>query len=236
MSNQTLQQQIDYYRARASEYDEWFLRQGRYDRGEAHSQQWFQEVGVIQQALALFNPAGKVLEFASGTGWWTEQLAQYAQELTCVDASPETIALNRNRLDAVDHSAQIRYLEADIFQWTPQPEEVGSWDVVFFSFWLSHVPPEQFDSFWAMVKSCLKPGGQVFFIDSLYNGDATARDQFLRTEQDVMMTRKLNDGREFEIVKVFYVPEDLASTLAGWGWEIEIRETEQFFLYGLGKC
>ena len=26
-------EQIAYYRARAGEYDEWFLRQGRYDRG-----------------------------------------------------------------------------------------------------------------------------------------------------------------------------------------------------------
>ena len=28
-----LDEQIAYYRARASEYDEWFLRQGRYDLG-----------------------------------------------------------------------------------------------------------------------------------------------------------------------------------------------------------
>ena len=30
-----ISQQIDYYRARADEYDQWFLRQGRYDRGPA---------------------------------------------------------------------------------------------------------------------------------------------------------------------------------------------------------
>jgi hypothetical protein len=27
-----LQEELAYYRARAGEYDEWFLRQGRYDR------------------------------------------------------------------------------------------------------------------------------------------------------------------------------------------------------------
>jgi hypothetical protein len=31
-----LADQIAYYRARAGEYDEWFLRQGRYDRGLEH--------------------------------------------------------------------------------------------------------------------------------------------------------------------------------------------------------
>ncbi|MCH8183822.1 MAG: hypothetical protein IID55_11620 [Proteobacteria bacterium] len=30
-----LAQQIDYYRARAAEYDQWWHREGRYDRGEA---------------------------------------------------------------------------------------------------------------------------------------------------------------------------------------------------------
>jgi hypothetical protein len=31
-----LQEQIEYYRERALEYDEWFFHQGRDDRGEAH--------------------------------------------------------------------------------------------------------------------------------------------------------------------------------------------------------
>ena len=31
-----LGEQVEYYRARAEEYDEWFFRQGRYDRGPEH--------------------------------------------------------------------------------------------------------------------------------------------------------------------------------------------------------
>jgi len=30
-----LKEQLEYYRARAAEYDQWWLRQGRYDRGAA---------------------------------------------------------------------------------------------------------------------------------------------------------------------------------------------------------
>ena len=33
VSNQTLQDMKQYYRERATEYDEWFYRQGRYDVG-----------------------------------------------------------------------------------------------------------------------------------------------------------------------------------------------------------
>ena len=31
-----LDEQMAYYRARADEYDEWFFREGRYDRGPEH--------------------------------------------------------------------------------------------------------------------------------------------------------------------------------------------------------
>ena len=86
-----IEQQIAYYRARASEYDEWFLRQGRYDRGEAHKEQWFAEVAQLQKALADFGPKGEVLELACGTGWWTENLISYAETLTAVDASEEVL-------------------------------------------------------------------------------------------------------------------------------------------------
>ena len=46
-----LAEQIAYYRARATEYDEWFLRLGRYDRGEEQNRQWFAEVEQAREAL-----------------------------------------------------------------------------------------------------------------------------------------------------------------------------------------
>ena len=63
-----LQDQIVYYQARAAEYDQWFLRQGRYDRGAELNQQWFQEVAQVRQALDQFKPHGRILELACGTG------------------------------------------------------------------------------------------------------------------------------------------------------------------------
>jgi len=48
-SAQIIQDQIAYYRARANEYDEWFLRQGRYDHGPEWRQQWLAEVHEVQQ-------------------------------------------------------------------------------------------------------------------------------------------------------------------------------------------
>jgi 2-polyprenyl-3-methyl-5-hydroxy-6-metoxy-1,4-benzoquinol methylase len=223
-----LTEQIDYYKARAGEYDDWFMRRGRYDYGPERNQEWFDEVDLLRRALGAFRPDGDVLEFASGTGWWTEQLLKYASHIVAVDAAAETIALNCARV----HSDRVRYEQADIFAWQPQASE--RYDVVFFSFWLSHVPPERFDAFWGLVRSALKPQGRVFLIDSRFNPSSTARDHRLEDPLATTATRRLNDGRTYEIVKLFYEPRRLEEQLASLGWQAEIQQTPEHFIYGSG--
>src|SRR4051794_24193044 len=149
-----LREQLDYYRQRAAEYDQWWLRQGRYDRGPIQRAQWFAEASEVQAALIEFRPQGRILELACGTGIWTEQLAPYAEQLTAVDASAEMLAINAARV-----TSPVRYLQADLFEWQPSGEQ---YDTIFFGFFLSHVPPERFSTFWRLVGSCLAPGGRVF--------------------------------------------------------------------------
>src|ERR1700676_5216230 len=150
-----LDQQIAYYRARAPEYDEWFLREKRYDRGPEHRKEWFRDVEQIAAVLRSTVREADVLELACGTGLWTQRLAENNRRIVAVDSSPEVIAINRERLG----SANVEYTIADIFSWTPST----TFDLVFFSFWLSHVPPGRFDAFWANVRAALRPGGQAFF-------------------------------------------------------------------------
>lgn len=219
-----LREQVDYYRARAGEYEQWFFRQGRYDRGQEFAREWFQEVERVRCALGEFRPEGTVLELAGGTGLWTKVLAEYASTLTVVDSSPEMIAINRERVAAFP----VTYIEADLFEWSPD----RLYDVVFFSFWLSHVPSARFEQFWRRVGEALAPAGRVFLIDSLDHPGYTWRDPGPEGEPPEIVRRELNDGREFHIVKIFYRPEQLAERLRGLGWNASLRASGQFFLYG----
>ncbi|MGH7067260.1 MAG: class I SAM-dependent methyltransferase [Acetobacteraceae bacterium] len=221
-----LAEQVAYYRARAGEYDEWWRREGRYDHGAEAKRRWQDEVAVVERALEEFAPRGDVLELACGTGWWTRRLAEYAQTLTCVDASREVIAINRARLAAAGHQSQ-RYLEADLFGWRAGRR----YDVVFFSFWLSHVPPERFEGFWSMVAEALKPHGRVFLIDSWRETTSGAGDP-RRPDEAGLQERRLNDGQTFRIIKLFYEPDVLAARLRRSGWRAELHRTEHYFIYG----
>jgi ubiquinone/menaquinone biosynthesis C-methylase UbiE len=218
-----LQEQVAYYRARAPEYDEWFLRQGRYDLGEEQNTRWRAELETVVRVLASFGPRGRALELAGGTGFWTELLVLTAHEVTVVDASPESLEINRRRVA----DPRVEYVEAGLFTW--QPDQ--AYDAVVFAFWLSHVPPELFGGFWDLVARCLAPGGRVFFIDNL-NPSSTAYDHRRLEPGEVTVTRGLNDGREFRIYKHFYRPDELARLLEARGWRTSVRATATYFLYG----
>jgi demethylmenaquinone methyltransferase/2-methoxy-6-polyprenyl-1,4-benzoquinol methylase len=227
MRSDVLQEQVQYYRERASEYDEWWFRQGRYDRGPDHRQQWFSEVSDVETALRAAEPSGDILELACGTGLWTQHLVPFATRLTAIDASSEVIDLNQQRV----RSASIDYIDyivADLFNWTPTQQ----FDFIFFGFWLSHVPTEQFEPFWEMVRQALKPNGRVFFVDSLLTQDSTARNHAALNRQGYS-ERKLNDGRTYRVVKIFHEPTQLQESLQNLGWAGYLHSTDNYFLHGI---
>jgi demethylmenaquinone methyltransferase/2-methoxy-6-polyprenyl-1,4-benzoquinol methylase len=111
----------------------------------------------LATALDEFRPAGDVLDLACGPGTWTQQLLRHAATVTALDAAPEMLARAQARIG----EGRVRFVPANVFEWTPELK----YDLVFFGFWLSHVPPERLDTFWTLVRTCLKPNGRVFFID-----------------------------------------------------------------------
>ena len=206
-----LAEQKRYYAERAPEYDDWWYRRGRYTRDPDRERRWLLDVAELEERLRDFAPHGDVLELAAGTGIWTRRLVPTADRVIAVDANAETLALNTPAAELV---------VADIFSWRP-PQQ---FDVVFFSFWLSHVPEERFDEFWALVRSALRPDGRVFLIDS--GPPELAGDGELQV-------RQLADGREFTIVKRFWEPDALEERVAELGFELDVRLTgNRLFLHG----
>lgn len=217
-------EQVEYYRARAPEYDQWFLRLGRYDRGAEHRRRWMADLGRVEAALAAEGDLGSVLELAAGTGQWTGRLASAASDVTAVDASLEALAINRRK----HAGTSARWVAADLFAWRPRRR----FDFVFLGFWLSHVPPARFAAFWELVDGWLAAGGRVFFVDSARTAESTARDHRLPASPADVVGRRLDDGRAYRVVKVFYEPAELAARLRRAGWVGAVQPTSEFFIHG----
>lgn len=216
-----------YYNARAAEYNEWWERRGRYDHGPQENGAWFREQDELFTRLEQLDLRGEVLELACGTGNWTHRLLRTADRVTALDGSAEMLAVHRSRLDA-EQAARVEYVQTDLFAWKPERE----YDAVVFGFWLSHVPPDRLDSFLHTVRQALRPGGGLFFVDSARDPSTTSPDQPLPEEEQAWLVRRLNDGREFPIVKVFYDPEGLEASFRRHALPVCVRQTERFFIYG----
>jgi SAM-dependent methyltransferase len=212
-------EQKRYYAERAPEYDDWWYRRGRYELEPDALARWQADIAEAEAALAAFAPAGRVLELAAGTGIWTRKLVRLAERVVAVDANAETLARNTSGAELV---------RADVFEWRP----AEPFDLVFFSFWLSHVPEERFDEFWSLVRAALAPGGRVFLVDSGAGDTAhTGTDQ-----ADGEETRSLSDGRTFRIVKRRWPPDGLAERVRPLGFELDLHGTANgHFLYGGGS-
>src|SRR5712692_1475182 len=65
-----------YYDDRAEEYDDWYRRINKHYDPSIEAQ-WHAEVAQLTQWIQAFGH-GRLLEIASGTGWWTRHLARRA--------------------------------------------------------------------------------------------------------------------------------------------------------------
>jgi SAM-dependent methyltransferase len=212
-----------YYEARAPEYDDWYLRRGRYDRGAIDNAAWNADLDSAGLWLDGLPIHGEIVELAAGTGWWSPLLAGKG-ELSLYDVVPATLERARERLVAHGLRAHLHVRDA----WAEPDRQV---DAVFAGFWLSHVPRDRLGEFLGIVRRWLKPGGTFAFVDSLPDTASGAADH--PAPAGDRATRRLADGREFTIVKVFYDRSELKAALVVAGFaEAEVRETPRFFLLG----
>jgi trans-aconitate methyltransferase len=203
-----LAEQIAYYRAIAPEYEDHAIPGPGEDE--------------LIAALDAFGPTGDVLELACGPGAWTEQLLRHAASVTAIDAAPEMLARAKARVG----EDRVRFVEADIFAWTPDRR----YDVVFFGSWISHVPLDRLEAFWSLVADCLRPAGRVFFIDDAYR----TPDELFEGESSSTIRRRLNDGTAYRAVKVPYSPADLEDRLRRLGWRVTVTATSGPCYWGQG--
>lgn len=193
-------EQIAYYRARAFEYDRVYAE--RVDLRE------------LVTAVDELPIGGDVLELACGTGQWTGRLAARAHSMTAVDSSPEVLGIARARTASGD----VEFVQADVFTWQPPRR----YDTVFFAFWLSHVPLSRMGHFWNTVAAALTPHGRAIFIDE---GPAEAAREEVAAE-----LRRLDDGSQYRIVKIFHDPTTLTDDLATLGWSADVRPLGNFIV------
>lgn len=110
MLNKILADQINYYNARAGEYDE-------------STSAGLEIFAVGKSLLSKLGTFDQVLELACGTGEWTETLLKMGRHVTALDAAPEMLKIAKEKCG----DERITYQQADLFNWQPDK----TYDLVF---------------------------------------------------------------------------------------------------------
>jgi ubiquinone/menaquinone biosynthesis C-methylase UbiE len=214
MDQHILDEQMTYYRKRAQEYDETTGQTEDLQRAFARARD------LLQQHA----PVERILELACGTGTWTRALLPLGGELTAIDASPEMLALARQKVG----NAVVQFQQADLFQWQPKQQ----YDLVFFANWLSHIPPQRLDAFLGTVARAVRPGGSLAMVDQ-YAPLQEDREIIVRDVEEgaIYAKRSLLNGQTFLIVKVFYDLQSIEHRLDALDFTVTVHKLDDIFFF-----
>lgn len=190
---------INYYRARAPEYEQIYYRDVPERRGE------IDEESKRLQELAM---GRDVLDLACGTGYWTQILSQTARSVTAVDISIEMLQQARKKI----YHAPIEFLQGDL---NKPLFQAACFDLVTLGFWFSHQPKQEYGRFFKNISQPLKDGGPIWLIDNNPPAEGP-RLESVRIDQhgNNFKRRYLGNGEKYVILKNYFSEGQLRAIFA----------------------
>ena len=160
---------LAYYEARAGEYDDWYLRRGRYARGPIHDAAWNAELDGAGTWLDA--PADPAARSSSSPRAPAGGRRSSRRRASCRSTTPP-----RRRSSAPASGSSPTASAPTSTSATRGPSRTARSTRSFCGFWLSHVARARTGDFLALARRWLKPGGIFAFIDSLPDPQSGAAD------------------------------------------------------------
>ena len=154
-----IREQLEYYRARAAEYEQWWLRQGRYDRGEDLNAQWLAEAAEVAVRPCVV-PAGAVACSSSPA------VPVFGASSCCPLLRGWQRSTGRRRCWRLQQRGCARRVSTSSRRTSSTGKPLGSSTPSSSDSGFRTCRPERFAGFWELIAGCLAPGGRVFFVDS----------------------------------------------------------------------
>jgi len=207
-----MNQQKQYYQQRAKEYEQ------VYEKRERQSDLTGFHIWMREEAANK-----NILEIACGTGYWTKTLAESARMIHASDYSEAVLEIAKTK----DYgTTPVTFQQLDFWK-LQKPKKL--YDMVFGGFIWSHIEDERLPEFIKLLWKQVHKEGMLLFMDNRYvEGSSTpiARtDEMVNTYQ----TRRLANGKEFEILKNFPDMLEIYSLVTEMDLAMEWSESEYFW-------
>jgi demethylmenaquinone methyltransferase/2-methoxy-6-polyprenyl-1,4-benzoquinol methylase len=202
-----------YYAKRAAMYEQ------VYDKPERqHELEW------LRRRVPEIFRGRTVLEVACGTGYWTQFIAREAARVHACDINEAVLEIAREKPIP---AGRVSFFKADAVTLEGAP---AGCNAAFAGFWWSHVKKSDLAKFVANLSAKLAPGAVVAILDNRYaEGSSTAisrRD----AEGNTYQMRPLANGEEYEVLKNFPTPEELAEAVRPVAREAHLETLTYYWL------
>lgn len=192
---------IEYYQKRAGEYDKVYSRDnpGR------------QEELADLYALSRDTLEGRnVLDLGCGTGYWTKIISEQARTIIGVDINSTTLA----EAEKKKYRCPVQFIRADAFD---LPFANNNFDGLLICYILSHIKRQDMDILARSVKRVIQPGSPAFLCDNNLICELEPDLIWDKEHINSYKKRRLENGREYEILKNYFEKEELIEIIRHWG-------------------
>jgi SAM-dependent methyltransferase len=202
-----------YYADRAYEYNKTFLRPERQ-----------KDIKKLHKMLKTLLSTHKVLEVACGTGYWTKTIASVSKFVTAVDINEKVLQVAKSR-DIP--SEKVIFIQDDVYSLNKIKDHFSAG---FAGSWWSHILKSKLKEFLTLFHSKLHSNALVVFLDNRHAERNSTPISRIDSDGNTYQIRKLEDGREYEILKNFPTKQEILKTLGNKVKNLKIEFLTYFWI------
>jgi 2-polyprenyl-3-methyl-5-hydroxy-6-metoxy-1,4-benzoquinol methylase len=201
---------VAYYRERAKEYEDIYLKPERQD-----------SISKASDILKLLFKDKSVLELACGTGFWTERIAEVATSIHATDINNAVIEIARGK----KYYGEVFFEIADLYRINGK-----KFDSLFAGFIWSHIKLEELDVFIEAVNEKVEKDGLVMLMDNKYVEGSNHPVFKTDATGNTFQKRNLKDGSEHLVLKNFPTEKFLFEKLNKRAFNFKYFDLEYYWL------
>jgi demethylmenaquinone methyltransferase/2-methoxy-6-polyprenyl-1,4-benzoquinol methylase len=202
-----------YYSKRAAEYEQ------VYEKPERQ-----RELEWLRHRVPELYRGRTVLEVACGTGYWTQYIAPVAKRVYAGDINEAVLEIAREKPIP---PGKATYFKADAVALDNVPPGCNA---AFAGFWWSHVKKSEIAQFVSNLAARLEPGSVVGILDNQFAEWSSSPLTRTDAEGNTYQMRKLANGEEFEVLKNFPSPAELADAVRPVAREAHLEALTYYWL------
>lgn len=205
---------------------EYYARRDNFDEEDVENPDAADALDEIMDRLRELMTGQRVLELACGDGYWTDELAEYAESVLATDVNPSLLELAKTRELPED---VVRFAVADALD--PQIDEVhaGDFTACFAGFWWSHVRRQDQADVIARLTKVVGKGGLLVLVDNSFIEGKTA---IARTdaEGNTYQIHAVPGGERYEIVKNYHTDSTLRKRLGPLLRDMRVHRYDHYWM------